>query len=77
MRISWSPVKAVTEADRTEVPEITEVRRRTIMDSYEFRYQDLVPIPVRTKRLTHLNLNICFEKVAKHNKIHTYVNNVL
>ena len=26
---------------------------------------------------THLNLNTCFEKVAKHNKIHTYVNNVL
>ena len=42
-------VKAVTEPDRTEAPEITEVRRRKITDSYEFRYRNLVPIPVRTK----------------------------
>ena len=42
-------VKAVTKPNRIEAPEITEVRRRTITDSYEFRYRDLVPISVRTK----------------------------
>ena len=41
--------KAITKFDRTEAPEITDVRRRTITDSYEFQYRDLVPIPVRTK----------------------------
>ena len=40
-------VKAVTEPDRTKAPEITEVRRRTVADSNDFRYRDLVPIPVR------------------------------
>ena len=54
--LSYNPNKSVvgkscnrTGPDRTEAPEITEVRRRTITDSYEFRYRDLVLISVRTK----------------------------